>query len=114
MALIVKNFELQDGTFLEEAYLKIQKIQTALVDYEFLENVDDPSRPDIAQELKWTTRQENSATIYVWSDKVARDNRAQIIHWFQVGFNYDLSIYENIYEQVYGRLKEIFPESEGC
>lgn len=114
MALIVKNYVLPDETILEEAYLKVWKIQTALTDHEFFENVNDPLRPDIDQELKWITRQENNATIYIWPDKGARDNRAPVVHWFPFNFQYDLSVYENIYEQVYAALEKKFPNSEGC
>lgn len=114
MGLIVKNFELPDGTLLDEVYMKVQKINSVSADFEFFENINDPTRPDVEQELKWIKRLENIASIYVWPDILARENRAQVIHWFTINFEYDLSAYENIYEQAYKRLKFIYPNSEGC
>lgn len=114
MALIVKNYVLPDETILEEAYLKVQRIQCSLADYEFFETVNDPNRPDVDQELKWIKREENFATIYVYADKLARDNRVPPMHWFPINFHYDLSVYENVYEQVYNQLEEKYPDSEGC
>tara|TARA_R110000868_G_scaffold320909_4_gene581924 strand:+ start:7214 stop:7543 length:330 start_codon:yes stop_codon:yes gene_type:complete len=109
MGLKVKNFQLPDETFLEEAYLKVQNIGSVCSDYEFLENL-----PDGNQKVSWLKKIESTALIYVWSDEGARENRAQVQHWFQIEFNYDLSEWTNIYEQAYNKLKILFPEGEGC
>lgn len=114
MALTVKSFETPDGSIFENVYMKVQKVQIANADYEHFENVNDPLRPDVEQELKWIKRLETTATIYVWADELCRENRAQIISWFSITFDYDLTAYENIFEQVYKKLKKIYPDSEGC
>lgn len=109
MALKVKNFKLPDETFLEEAYLKIQNIASVCSDYEFFENL-----PDGSQRLKWIKKLENTSLVYVWADEGARENRAQVQHWFQIEFDYDLTQWVNIYEQAYNKLKILFPEGEDC
>jgi len=109
MGLKVKNFKLPDDTILEEAYLKVQNIGSVSNDYEFLENM-----PDGSQRLKWIKKVESTALVYVWPDEGARENRAQVQHWFQVEFDYDLSEWTNIYEQAYKKLKALFPEGEDC
>lgn len=109
MALKVKNFQLPDGNILEEAYLKVQNVSSVSSDYEFFENLEDGS-----QRLQWIKRIESTALVYVWPDEGARENRAQVQHWFNIEFNYDLSEWTNIYEQAYQKLKIIFPEGEGC
>jgi hypothetical protein len=98
------NYEL-DNVIYSDAYLRIHKIRTVAVDYEYFENVDDPERPDIAQELKWKIRLESSATAYVWNGKESRDNRAQPLKWFSFEFEYDLDSPKNIYAQAYDALK---------
>ena len=110
MALRVKNFELPDGTVLENAYLRIQNIKTENKDYEYFEKVE--GNPEIDEILRWVTRIENEATVYVWADKIARKNRAYVLNWFKFGFEYNLSAWTNIYEQAYSKLKEIYPEGE--
>jgi hypothetical protein len=95
-----------------EAYLKVQKVQSANPDYEFFEVVNDPEHPDIAERLSWINRLESNATVYVWADEIARKNRANPIHWFSFEFNYDLQSLDNIYQQVYAKLHQLFKDSE--
>lgn len=90
MALQAK-VELENQIF-EEAYVRIQKIQSANIDYEQI--IDDT--------LTYTSRLENIATVFVWVDKLARTNRAIPSHWFVFNFEYDLE--SNIYEQAYNQL----------
>lgn len=97
-----------------EAYFRIHKITSANVDYEFLENIEDPNRPDVQQELKWITRYESSALVYVWSDKEARKNRAQVLHWFNIDFEFNDKEVDNIYKQAYRALKKVFPVNGDC
>lgn len=93
------------------AYLRIQKVVSAHADYEYFEKIDDPEQPDIAERLKWTDRYENSATVYVWADQIARENRAPTIHWFNIEFEWDPNK-GGIFEQAYEKLKSIFEISE--
>ena len=109
MALKVKNFELPDGLILEEAYLRIQSISTANIDYEFFEMISETE-----EKLSWTTRMETTATVFIWPDEIARQNRAIAVHWFTFQLDYNLSTLDNIYEQAYMKLNEIYPEGEGC
>jgi len=109
MGLKVKNFQLSDDTYLEEAYLKVQNVASVCSDHEFFENL-----PDGSQRLKWIKKIESTSLIYVWSDEGARENRAQLAHWFQIEFDYDLTQWVNIYEQAYNKLKQLFPEGEDC
>lgn len=109
MALIVKNLELPDGTVLEDAYLKVQNVSSVSADYEKFENLDNGD-----QILKWIKKVESTALIYVWSDSLARENRAQVQRWFQIEFDYDLTEWINIFEQAYKKLKLIYPEGEDC
>lgn len=105
MALEVKQYQPSNSDQLfENAYLRIQKIVTANLDYEYFENI--PGTED--QKLSWMTRLENIATIFVWGDKGARDNRAQILDHFIFYFDCDLSSDENIYAQAYSHLKSKF------
>lgn len=108
MALIVKNFELPDGQILEEAYLRINMISTSKIDYEKLEPV--PDSEDLL--TTWLTRIETRANCYVHGDKVARKHQVAPLHWFGFEFDYDLSEWQNIYEQAYKKLLEIYPEGE--
>lgn len=107
MALIVKDLELPDGQILEEAYLKVQSINTANVDYEFLEPISENE-----SKVSWLTRIETRATIFVYADKLAREHRVPALHWFSYEIEYNLSEWQNIYEQAYFKLKEIYPEGE--
>ena len=109
MAFIIKNFELPDKQILENAYLRVQSINTSNVDYEFLENISETE-----QKVSWLTRLETKVTIFVWADKIAREHRVPALHWFQFDLDYDLSQWTNIYEQAYYKLKEIYPEGEDC
>ena len=104
MALKV-NYTLPDNELLEGAYLRIQKISTTNVDYEYFEK---SKKENIEEELKWTTRLENECVVYVWSDEIARANRAQVLHWFNSKFEYDLESVYNIYEQGYQQLNKRF------
>lgn len=109
MSLIVKNYELPDGLILENAYFRVQSILTANQDYETLVPTDIPGF-----DLKsiWEKRVETTANIFVFGDKIAKENGVPAIHWFQINFDYDLSQWTNIFEQAYLKLKEKFPESE--
>lgn len=111
MALQV-DFEL-DGIVNRDCYLRIHKIRTQMVDYEFFQVIDDPNRPNIAEELQWKVRGETTATAYVWSDKVARENRVQPIKHFSFEFEYDLTSPKNIYQQAYDALKTVPEFSTG-
>lgn len=111
MAIKLKNYELPDGTILDEAYLRVQNITTAIVDYEHLK----PSEVDgFDLETEFIKKIESTANIFVFADKVARNNGVAAIHWFPIEFDYNLSEWSNIYEQVYESLKKLFPESEDC
>lgn len=112
MALKVKNYELSDGTLLEEAYLKVQSVGISNTDYEFFENNPNVELDGIDQILRWVTRTESNATVYVWADEIARRNNAHPLHWFKVDFVYDLSIHENVFEQTYKKLNILFPNSQ--
>jgi hypothetical protein len=109
MALKV-NYIMPDSEYVEGAYLRIVKMSTANVDYEFYEKSD---KPDVEEELKWVTRLENEATIYVYSDEGARANRAQVIHWFNFKFGYELDSVYNLYEQAYQQLNKYKYGNEG-
>jgi hypothetical protein len=111
MALKV-DFEL-DGIIYRDCYLRIHKVKSTMVDYEYFENVNDPDRPDIAQELKWKVRMESSATAYVWESVDGRENRAQPMKWFSFDFEYDLDNDRNIYQQAYDALKSHEKFSDG-
>ena len=52
MALTIKNYELPDGSILEEAYVRVQTVQTTNADYEYLEPI--PDSEDLI--TKWLTR----------------------------------------------------------
>ena len=95
-----------------EAYLRIQKINTTASEYEHLKNVEDPNKPDIAQEVEWVKRVETSVTVFVWPDELARKNRAQVIDWFTFEFEYDLNGSGNIFQQAYNALHKIFNTGE--
>lgn len=112
MAQKVKNYELTDGTLLEEAYLKVQTIGISNTDYEFFENNPNWENDGIEQILKWVKRTESHATVFVWGDEVARKNNAIPLHWFKIDFNYDLSAHENVFEQAYKKLNILFPNSQ--
>lgn len=112
---IITDYTIQRGDDIENypsAYLRIQKIQTTNAEYEYFKNVDDPNRPDVAQEIDWTKRIETQATCFIWADALARKNRAQSIDWFVFEFDYDLNSLDNIYQQGYAKLREIFTNSE--
>lgn len=94
------------------AYIKIIKVVTSNEEFEFFKNVDDPERPDIAQEIDWIRKIESIAIAYVWSDEGARKNRAQVIDWFEFKFEYDLDSLDNVFQQAYSKLHEIFENSE--
>jgi len=98
------DYEL-DGQIYEGAYLRIIKVRTASVEYEYFKDVDDPNRPDIAQEMDWKIILESTATVYVWADKDGRENRAQPMKWFSFDFDYELDSVDNIYKQAYKSLK---------
>ena len=103
MALQVKYEHPTSKQVYPEAYLRIQKIQTAHLDYEFFAKSD---KEGVEEELRWITRLENIVTVFVWSDDVARDNRAIVVHWFTFEFDYELSSPENIYTQAYKWLND--------
>lgn len=109
MALKVKNYELSDGTIFPEAYLRVQNVYLENKDYEYFKNSD---KEDVEQELAWLTRIETRATVFVWSDELARRNRAMAAHWFNIEIGYDLSEHSNIIEQVYQKLNKMFLNSE--
>lgn len=104
MALQVKYEHPTSKQVYPEAYLRIQKIQTAHLDYEFFAKSD---KEGVEEELRWITRLENIVTVFVWSDKVARDNRAIVVHWFTFEFDYDLTNPTNIYTQAYEHLNKL-------
>jgi hypothetical protein len=111
MALQLKNYELPDGTILEEAYIKVQNIYTAIVDYEHLK----PSEIEgFELETTWIKKLESKANIFVFADELARKNSVAAIHWFPIEFDYQLSVYANIYEQAYKALKLIYTKTEDC
>lgn len=95
------KFEYQD------AYIRIVKIRTAKIDMERFEIVNDPDRPDVAERLTWECKMENVATFYVYSDKMARDNRVTPIHYGSFDFEYNINSPVNIYAQAYYKLRDI-------
>lgn len=105
------NYELPDQTILEEGYLRVQNISTAIVDYEHLAPSD---KEGFDLETTWIKKIETKANIFVFADKIARDNGVAAIDWFPIEFDYQLSVYANIYEQAYHALKLIYTESEDC
>ena len=80
----------------KNCYLRIHKIRTAMIDYEYFDKVDDPNRPLIAEELKWKIRNENTATVYIWDDNICRENRTVPLKHFSFEFDYDLDNPRNI------------------
>lgn len=100
MGLIVNNFELPGGDIVDSAYLRIQNINTSNVDHEIYENI--PGTDD--QKISWQSYIKSSATLYVWADEIARQNRTHPIHWFTIEFKYDLKDPRNIYEQAYDQI----------
>lgn len=102
-----------DDVIVGDAYLRIVKVKSSQVDYENFVNVDDPDNPNIAQRLEWTVRIESTATVFVWTDKAARDNRVPAVKWFDFDFDYDLHSNRNIYEQAYIAMKglELFKDA---
>ncbi len=110
MALTIKNYELPDGSILEEAYIRVQTVQTTNADYEYLEPI--PDSEDLI--TKWLTRIESQATVYVYADKPARDNRVSPLFWFQIPIHYNLSEWTNVFEQAYSKLRELYPTAEDC
>lgn len=109
MALKVKGYELPNGDILPEAYLRVQNIIVENRDYEYF---DSSNKPDVELELKWITRIEVKATVFVWADEIARQNRAIAMQGFVVETTYNLSEYANIFEQIYQTLAVKFPNSE--
>lgn len=110
MALTIKNFELPDKTILNDAYLRIATINTAFTDYEHFEPLLDSN--DVI--LSWVKRLESKAHVFVHGDEIARQNRVSPINWFEFKFDLDLTSNQNIYEQAYQKLKEIYPEGENA
>lgn len=108
MALKIKNFELPDESILEEAYLRIASLTSTNVDYEHYEPLLDSD--DVI--LRWTSRLENKANVFVYGDEIARQNRVSPVNWFEFKFDLDLTSAQNIYEQAYQKLKQIYPEGE--
>lgn len=104
----------KDGTKTEypEAYIRVQKIQTVNAEYEHLKSVNNPEEPDVAQVVDWEKRIETSVTAFVWSDELARKNRAQVIDWFSFEFEYDLDDLDNIYQQAYKHIQKIFDNTK--
>lgn len=96
------DYEL-DSVIYPDAYVRIHKVRTAMVDYEKFTNVDDDDNVD--QILDWETRCETSATAYVWIDEDARKNRAQPMKWFTFDFDFDFESDKNVYTQAYDALK---------
>jgi len=111
MAIKIKNYELPDSTILEEAYLRVQNVTTAIVDYEHLQPSD---KEGFELETTWIKKIETKANIFVFADEIARNNGVAAVHWFPIEFAYDLSEHSNIYEQAYKALKLIYTESEDC
>lgn len=90
-----------DGIVYNDAYLRIQTVRSAVVDYEKFET----SESDGSERLVWVSRMESYATVYVWSDAGARANRAQPIKWFTFQYEYDIAHPDNAFKQAYIALK---------
>jgi len=103
MALIT-NYTTKTDEIFETAYIKIQRIDTANIDYEFFKNSD---KPDVYQELTWINRIESNMKVFVWVDQGARNNRVAAVDWFTLDFTYDLTSNDNIYTQAYKQLNKI-------
>jgi hypothetical protein len=97
---IISRYE-NENELIENAYYKVQNIKTSNVDYEFFEVVNDNKDENIYEKLAWETRIESFVTVYIWPDKESRKNRASIITWFNIPFNYEIKDSKNIYEQAY-------------
>jgi hypothetical protein len=97
MALTAK-VELPDGSFFENAYLKVKNINIVSEDFEFY--------PTDSETVQWTTKSKFTAMVWVWVDKTARDNRAIPSHWFMVEGDYDCLSEKNIFVQAYDRLNQ--------
>lgn len=107
MGLICSNYAKADGTIFENAYIRINKVRSDMVDYEFFEDVDEPENPEIAQRLRYRVRCESVATAYVYGDQKARENRVQPTDWFSFMFDFDHECDKNIYEQAYDALQRL-------
>jgi hypothetical protein len=104
MGLISKHVkEVQE---FEHAYLRIQNVHTSNADYEKFEVVKDSSSGEEYEKLVWESKIESQATVFVWPDAGARQNRAYPIDWFSIEFQYNLSEHSNIFEQAYSALAE--------
>lgn len=112
MAITGQFTDREDDYVYENAYYRISKVSSAIVDFEVFEKVDNPDKPKISEELKWISRVESSAKVFVWADAVARNNHARSVHWFSFDFQYDLNSQDNIYTQAYNALYKsgIIPE----
>lgn len=111
MALKIKNYELPSGELLDEAYLRVQNVLVENKDYEFFEKSD---KPDVELELKWITKVECRATVFVWADSMARQYRATALQGFTIEFNYELSQHTNVFEQAYAELSKRYSDIEDC
>jgi hypothetical protein len=104
----IANYE-RDSEIIPDAYFRVQNIHTQNADYEFYEPVEDPNDPTISERVSWKTRIESKATVYVWPDLGARENRAYPLAWFPLEFVYDPKSTLNIYAQAYEAVKQRFP-----
>lgn len=111
MALTINNYLLKDDTILPNAYAKITGINIQNLDYEFYENNPNYENDGIEQFLKYIKRIEANATVFVFSDEVARKNNAYPIDWFNVKFDYNPENADNPFTQVYNYLKTRYSET---
>ena len=100
---IQAKFDMDDRVY-SDAYIRIAKIHTHQVDYEKFEERD--ADDGIVEQLTWVKREESRATVFIWADKIARDNRAQPLKWFAIDFEFKHDSDQNIYSQAYQCLKE--------
>lgn len=109
MALKIKNFTLPDGLVLDEAYVRVHSIVLSNIDYEYLEPI--PDSDDLI--TKWVTRLELRGNVYVYGDKVARDNRVSPMNWFDFVFQPEGSEVD-AFKTAYEYVKELYPTAEDC
>lgn len=96
---IEASFTHHDMTF-TKAYLMIKKIVLGNTDEEYF-------YPDSFgnEVLAFRKINEAMAIVFIYGDKIARENGVHPIHSFTVEFNYDIENGGNIYREAYSAVK---------
>lgn len=108
MALIVYDYLMPDETTIPAAYVRVKNILIENNDYELLEPA--PNSDDLM--VKWLTKMEGRATVYVYADAECRKNNVTPIHWFVI--DVELIESDNIFGQVYRSLSANYLNVKDC